>query len=344
MTLIQWCDSTWNPIVGCTQLINGDPASSGCTNCYAQRQAYRNQAMRLRGYEGVAKKTSKGDIVWTGKVNLVLEALAKPLQRQKPTTWFVNSMSDLFHLTVAFDWVDLIFGIMSLCPQHTFQILTKRPERMLEWTEQTHRDDWANAVIHHVWKDIAHEFNSTSALNQAIRKPGLTLPNVLLGVSVETQATADERIPLLLQTPAALRFLNCEPLLEEVDLTTVRCLDGAMTQPGVKFNSAQPLGTFNALTAGISWIIAGGESGYNARRCSVEWIRALVRQCKAAGVPVFVKQLGTHWAKTSGTMDTHTKGGDPSVWSENLRVRQFPEFPDVSDRLSNAASGLQEIR
>lgn len=344
MTRIQWCDSTWNPIVGCTQVINGDPTSSGCLNCYAQRQAYRNQAMRLRGYQDVAKKTSKGNIVWTGQVNLVLEALAKPLQRQKPTTWFVNSMSDLWHNSVPFAWVDLIFGIISLCPQHTFQILTKRPERMLAWSEQTHRDDWANAVIHHAWQDVAHRVSSTSALNQAIRKPGFPLPNVLLGVSVETQAAANERIELLLQTPAALRFLSCEPLLEEVDLTTVRCLDEAMTQPGVKFYPAQPLGTFNALDAGISWIIAGGESGYNARRCSVDWIRALVRQCQVTGVPVFVKQLGTQWAKASGTMDTHSKGGDPSVWSEDLRVRQFPEFPDVSDRLSNATSNLQEIR
>lgn len=325
MSKIQWCDRTWNPIIGCTQVINGDPAQSGCTNCYAMRQAYRNQAMGLRGYEGVAKKTSKGEIIWSGKVRLVSEALAVPLQRQKPTTWFVNSMSDLWHPSVAFEWVDLLFGIMSLCPQHTFQILTKRPERMLEWSEQTHRDDWCSAVTHHVWKEVARKVNGTSALSYAIKKPGFLLPNVLLGVSVETQAAADERIPLLLQTPATLKFLSCEPLLGSLDLTTVRCLDGAMTQPGVEFDPAQPLGTFNALDAGISWVIVGGEGGHNARWCSLEWIRSVIKQCKVAGVPVFVKQLGTCWAKDSRTYHVHSKGGDPSVWSEGLRVREFPQ-------------------
>lgn len=98
-----------------------------------------------------------------------------------------------------------------------------------------------------------------------------------------------------------------------------------MTQPGIEFDPAQPLGTFNALDAGISWVIVGGESGHNARWCSLEWISSVIRQCQAASKPVFVKQLGMCWAKASGTYTIHSKGGDPSVWLENLQVRVFPD-------------------
>lgn len=324
MSQIQWTQQTWNPLLGCTQIIGNPQELSGCQNCYAMRQAYRNQAMGLRGYQGVAKKLSQGDIVWTGIVNLVPQALLKPLQRQKPTTWFVNSMSDLFHDSISFEWINLIFGVMSLCPQHTFQILTKRPERMLEWFEQTHRDDWCNALIHYAWSGVSKFVNGTTNLDDSIRAPGFPLPNVWLGVSVESQFAADERIPLLLETPAALRFLSCEPLLEYIDLTTVRCPNGALTQQRVEFDPWQLLGTFNALSAGISWGIVGGESGYNARPCSVEWIRHLISQFKTAVIPIFVKQLGTSWARSSGTYRDHSKGGDPQVWPEDLRIREFP--------------------
>jgi protein gp37 len=218
MSQIQWTQQTWNPILNCTQIIGNSQELSGCQNCYAMRQAYRNQAMGLRGYQRVVKKLSLGDIVWTGKVNLVPEVLLKPLQRQKPTIWFVNSMSDLFHKSVSFEMIDLIFGIMALSQQHTFQVLTKRPERMLEWSEQTHRDDWCNALVHYAWSGVSKLVNGTKNLDTAIRYPGFPLPNVWLGVSVESQSSADERIPLLLKTPAALRFLSCEPLLESMDL------------------------------------------------------------------------------------------------------------------------------
>lgn len=287
-------------------MLNGDKASSGCLHCYAMRQAYRNQAMGLRGYQGIAKKTSKGDIVWTGSVNLVCEALAKPLRRRKPTIWFVNSMSDLFHESVPFEWIDLVFGIMALCPIHSFQILTKRPLRMLKWSEQTDRGDWCNAIIHHAWQYVCDLVGGTINLDIAIRKPGFPLPHCWLGVSVENQAAARERIGLLLSTPAALRFLSCEPLLESLDLNAVNTLDG-----------------------GIDWVIVGGESGHNARPCSLNWIRSIVSQCKAADIPVYVKQLGTDWAKQGGTHRSDSKGGNPQVWAEDLRIR---EFPGVSDR------------
>jgi protein gp37 len=317
MSKIEWTEQTWNPIVGCTQVLNGDPVLSGCLHCYAMNQAYRNQAMGLRSYQGVALKTSLGEIVWTGKVNLVPEALAKPLRRRKPTMWFVNSMSDLFHESVPFEWVDLIFGIMALCPQHNFQILTKRSLRMLEWSEQTCRADWCNAIIHHAWKYVDDLVGGTINLDTAIRQPGFPLPNCWLGVSVESQAAADERVPLLLSTPASKRFLSCEPLLAPVDLTA-----------------------HAAFKEGIDWVIVGGESGYNARLCSPDWVRSIVSQCKTFGVPVFVKQLGSDWAKQNGTHRSDTKGADPDLWTEDLRVR---DFPDESDRPCASSQELKLV-
>ena len=309
MSKIQWTEQTWNPIIGCTQIIKGDPDASGCLNCYAMRQAYRNQAMGLRGYQGVAKKTSKGDIVWTGKVDLVLEALEKPLRRQKPTKWFVNSMSDLFHESVPFEWVDLLFGIMALCPQHTFQVLTKRPERMLEWSEQTHRHDWCNAVIKYVWQHVAKLVGGTINLDTAIKHPGFPLPNVWLGVSTENQKAASERIPILLEVPAAVRFISAEPLLGELDLGNYLCN---------YWRKGLTIGSY------LDWIIVGGESGFKARPCHLYWVRSIVKQCLAANVPVHVKQMGTSWAKTSGTYCLDSKGGNPELWPEDLRVREFP--------------------
>lgn len=233
-------------------------------------------------------------------------------------------MSDLFHESVSFEIIDLIFGIMALSQQHTFQVLTKRPERMLEWVEQTHPDDWSNALVHYAWLGVSKLVNGTTNLDDSIKYSGFPLPNVWLGVSVESQLAADYRIPLLLEIPAALRFLSCEPILESIDLTTIRCLNDALTQPGVDFNPAQPLSTFNALKVGISWGIVGGESGHNARPCSLDWIRELLQQFETAGVPVFVKQLGTSWAKSSGTYRSHSKGGNPSIWAEDLQIREFP--------------------
>ncbi len=137
------------------------------------------------------------------------------------------------------------------------------------------------------------------------------------GVSVESQATADERLPLLLNTPAVVRFLSCEPLLAPVDLTTHAAFKG-----------------------GIDWVIVGGESGHNARPCSPDWVHSIVNQCMAKSIPIYVKQLGTDWAKQSGTWGNDTKGGDPRDWAEDLRVR---EFPIVCDRRCASFSDLQSV-
>lgn len=266
MSEIEWTDKTWNPIVGCSKI------SEGCRNCYAINQAYRNASMgtsgRLAYYEGLTeKKTDR--IEWTGAVRFVPEALEIPLKRKKPTIWFVNSMSDLFHESVTDYQLNQIFSVMELTPQHTYQILTKRADRMLQYC------------------------------NIERANP---LKNVWLGVTVENQKTADDRIPLLLKMPAAVRFLSCEPLLEEVDLKIGR-----------------PLFFGDYPKRFIDWVIVGGESGQNARECKVEWIRSIVYQCKESGVPVFVKQLGS-----KSNHPCLGKGAILSEFPKSLQIREFP--------------------
>lgn len=243
-TKIEWVKNsdgtqgdTWNPITGCTRV------STGCTHCFAERMAARLQAMGKPGYQGTVDKNGR----WTGQINFIESALEIPLKRKKPTVYFANSMSDLFHADVEFDWLDSIWSVMARCPQHTFQILTKRASLL---------SDRVQAMV-----DIY----------------GI-LPNVWLGVSVENQAAADERIPYLLQAPAAIRFLSCEPLLGPLDLE-----DLAFEKAGPDWAGYNPL---------VDWIICGGESGPHARPMHPQWPRNLRDQCLASGVPFFFKQWG----------------------------------------------------
>jgi protein gp37 len=307
MTSIEWTEQTWNPTVGCSKV------SEGCRNCYAIGQAYRNNAMgqkldnpgRLAYYDGLTEKRS-GRTEWTGAVNFVPEALSIPLKRKKPTVWFVNSMSDLFHDDVTDEQLDQIFAIMALTPYHTYQVLTKRPKRMLEYLSDRRR--------------------SAAIVNAAMRKHGVAgLPvgwfpakNIWLGVSAENQKAADDRIPLLLQTPAATRFLSCEPLLEEVEI--YRWLDKG-------FGAPVPRGQ---RSPSIDWVIVGGESGHGSRPCEIDWIRSVVLQCCDAEIPCFVKQLGEQiWYKDQhGTLcrlPVTGKGSNTEEWPEDLRVRKYPE-------------------
>ena len=188
-TNIEWASDVWNPLVGCSRV------SEGCRHCYAERQAYRAAAMGISRYDGITKKVGS-EIRWTGKVALVESALELPLKWKKPRRIFVNSMSDLFHEAVPDEWIDRIFSVMAQAPQHTFQILTKRPERMLKWSNRT----------------------------GTMFSPAWPLRNVWLGVSVEDQA-ARFRLDVLRQTPAAVRFASLEPVLEDLgndlDLTGI---------------------------------------------------------------------------------------------------------------------------
>jgi protein gp37 len=286
-TAISWTDATWNPVRGCSRV------SEGCRHCYAEAQAARIVRMgkgKPTPYDGLVRAVG-GEARWTGDVSLVPERLADPLTWRKPRRIFVNSMSDLFHESLSNEQIAAVFGVMAACPQHMFQCLTKRAARMREWFAWV--DPTGHALLDLVQQaSMPHrprkriEDAALSALNGIVetipawRDDAWPLPNVWLGVSVENQAAADERIPELLATPAAIRFLSCEPLLGEVLLTHVRperceatsVLDVADDHPR------------------IDWVIAGCESGPGARTCDVAWLHSLRDQCARAGVPFWLKQ------------------------------------------------------
>ena len=333
MSQIEWTEKTWNPIVGCSIV------SPGCTNCYAMRQAARIEKMNpdLAHYRGTTQPSKAGP-VWTGKVALSERALLEPLRRRKPTTWFVNSMGDLFHEDAPDEWIDRVFAVMALTPQHTFQILTKRAERMREYCSSSrkgyqiarHIVDFAIAKTVKIdarWPVVSE---GDIDIPDDIRLREWPLGNVWLGVSAEDQRRADERIPDLLATPAAVRFVSAEPLLGPIDFTRIddggavriNALESAERIPG-----ALVIDRAHVSGAALDWIIVGGESGPNARPMQVPWARSIVQQCKASGVACFVKQLGADpiWEDGAFLNLAHRKGADMAEWPDDLRVREVPD-------------------
>jgi protein gp37 len=267
-TKIEWTQrphtkgETWNPVVGCTKV------SQGCKNCYA-KTIHDN---RHKAYSEGKLQNVKQYAVPFEHVQLMPERLTMPLKWKSPRTIFVNSVSDLFHESVPFSYIDQVFAVMALTPQHTYQILTKRPERMAEYfrTGRPNRLEEICSIWHHL-------------SGQPAEVSEWPLPNVWLGTSVEDQATADARIPYLLRCPAAVRFLSCEPLLGEVDLKNIAGGGGSRYQVLAPIPGHRP---------SIDWVIVGGESGSKARPMHPDWARSLRDQCKAAGVPFFFKQWG----------------------------------------------------
>jgi protein gp37 len=276
-TGISWTDETWNPTTGCSKV------SEGCRNCYAAALAPRLAAMGQDGYTSLP---------WTKKnapENVMLHSgrLEKPLRWKKPRRIFVNSMSDLFHELVPFEFVDRVFAVMALARRHTFQILTKRPERMAEYAS---KPDRAARVGAYMTLDVilgGPELRDVEGDEMARwRRNGVPwpLPNVWLGTSVEDQRAADARIPYLLKTPAAVRFLSCEPLIGPVRIARhmVSCGDPDHRHSG-PCEAYFPGGR-------VHWVIAGGESGPNHRPMQADWMRSLRDQCRDAGVAFFGKQ------------------------------------------------------
>ncbi len=277
MSKIAWTEKTWNPVVGCTKV------SDGCRFCYAEKESKRQVAM---GHARHVKNPDSDETAWikystvidpdTGKWNNAIycdeSALTELTPRQSPKMIFVCSMGDLFHKDVPFDFIVKVMAVMASCPQHTFQVLTKRPERMIEWI---------NIPFQHV-KLITAIKNHLRNMGQVVPDDTMTiewpLPNLWIGPSASNQKDLDKNVPHLLQTPAAVRLLSIEPLLEGwliVPLKGVRYKKGIYEEPK------------------IHWVIIGAESkgSHPGRECRIEWVRSIVRQCQTAGVKVFVKQL-----------------------------------------------------
>lgn len=460
MSKIEWCDrSDWNPIRGCTR------ASEGCRNCYAEAIAARFSGPG-QPWHGFAEKTASGPR-WTGKVELIEDRLTLPLKWRKPAKIFTNSASDLFHESVPDEWIDRVFAVMALAPQHTFQCLTKRSGRMRDYcsspsvtqriaqamdalqvdiehdpnerwaeipgwevyeastngrmrrggellapvlnslygrpsitlwkdnepttryvhscvltafrgpapegTEARHRNgdrqdnrlanlQWANGSTNQRDK-VRHGSNGgpakltreQAAEIRALRKSGKTqqsiadqfsvsrslvsmiesrlvwpdalawpLPNVWLGVTAEDQTRADERIPDLLATPAALRAVSVEPMLGPINLNSIDLPGGdeEVLPLGAKHLDRDDYDGF----AKLDWVIVGGESGPNARPMQVGLARSIVAQCRDARVPCFVKQLGSDpvWEDGAFLNLRHRKGATMSEWPADLHVQEIP--------------------
>ncbi|TAL28993.1 MAG: phage Gp37/Gp68 family protein [Phenylobacterium sp.] len=278
--------ATWNPTRGC------DKISPGCKHCYAETFAERWRGVPGHPYEQGFD------------LRLVPEALSKPLGWRKPRKIFVNSMSDLFHEEVPDEYIAAVFGVMAACPQHVFQVLTKRAERLPRWFEWI-RYQYGEARMTPAegcrWEALERAgFRAPDGSMPA--GPGRDLqgydtrwplPNVWLGVSVESPDYL-WRIDELRKVPAAVRFVSFEPLLEDIGSVDVR---------------------------GIDWAIIGSESGQKARPMDTTWARSLVDQCLSAGVRVFTKQIATPAGRAAG----NRKGGDPTHWPAGDWPRQFPE-------------------
>ena len=366
-TTIEWCSAVWNPTTGCTRV------SVGCDNCYAfalhdKRYAANLRAVQRTGdpYDGmtfrewleggrfrsdhpetVGRKdglslAAQYDLPFS-RVQRLPDRLDDPLRHRRPERYFVDSMADLWHADVPDEFIDKVFATMALAAHHTFLILTKRPERMRLYAERWRAGDTSTDIL---------------AADQQREGTGWKWPltNVWLGASVEDQTSADERIPHLLATPAAVRFLSCEPLLGPVDLSRfLVCIvcGGRGTIPWSQMAAgasssesvACPHCRQSTRRDNLDWVIVGGESGPHARPMDLAWMRSLMEQCRATGVPVFCKQLGSHVhdvAQNSieqerfGRDDAdlirgeirvklrESHGRDIDEWPEDLRVREFP--------------------
>ncbi len=287
-THIEWTEATWNPITGCSV------TSPGCASCYAMLLA----GTRLSNIPSRAGLTqpSKAGPVWTGEVRFNEQWLDQPLRWKRPRMIFVCAHSDLFHESVPDAWIDCVFAVMALCPQHTFQVLTKRSARMRDYFRET--TGWRariaellneskpsplwNGNVYHGWQNLHG------------RPDGL--PNVWLGVSVEDQQRADERIPDLLATPAAVHWISAEPLLGPVNLEEwlicPNAREGLSMDPSTGAYECCSRCDWTGFVGGLDWVVAGGESGQGARPMHPDWACALRDQCAAADVPFFFKQWG----------------------------------------------------
>lgn len=333
-TGIEWTRSddgtagaTWNPVTGCTKI------SAGCDHCYAS-----TFAERWRGTPGHYFENGFD-------VALRPEKLDQPLRWKRPRRIFVNSMADLFHEAVPDEYIARVFAVMAMAKQHTFLILTKRHARMRSFLQ----DDCLCGKGHVPGIHLRSAMDWAGTRHSPTYVPGVVggdvyhhrewpLPNVWVGVSAEDQKWADIRIPALLDTPAAVRFVSAEPLLGPLDL-----LEGGSREPTRKrglwaipdppeYDGGEPVCQDHGAVrcdrcTFLDWVIVGGESGHGARRMDPAWATALVEQCRMSEVPVFVKQVGSVLGRELGA---GPKGGDWDAWPEGIGVRQFPHVPEMT--------------
>lgn len=285
-TLISWTDETWNPIVGCSRV------SPGCQNCYAATTAASPRLQQFSQYQKV-----RG---WDGKVEFVKSQLPKPFSWRKSKKIFVCSMSDLFHPNVRDEWRDIVFAVAALNPQHTFQILTKRPEHARTYFavgESVLRARWERAAIDYCWSIVGEQFGGLINLGLYFERTLFPLPNIWFGVTTENQDTFDRRVPLLLKIPAVVRWLSAEPLLGKIDLN---------------LNLINKKGFLLSETA-ISWLVIGGESGKGYRDLDLKAMYSIVDQAIQYRIPIFIKQDSHYQSGKQGRIKD-------SIWN----LKEFP--------------------
>lgn len=300
-TKIKWATKVWNPTTGCSKV------SAGCENCYAINMSNRLSSIEStkERYRGTVKRTEGGKLNWTGQVTGHVGQLNVPKRWKKPQRIFVGSMSDILHENIDFNFLREVFDTMSRCKQHTFMVLTKRPERLNEFWE---------------WYADSEDL-SPRGLTQ------VHIPNVWIGTSVENQEQAEKRIPHLLQVPAAVRFLSCEPLLGPVDISNylhdsncneVRQEIGCICSEPREYS--------------CDWLIAGGESGHNARPMHPDWVYTLRDQCQTANIPFFFNQWGEFLPNGESGDPEHQDSftGDPMDYYPDLD--KFEELQEESDK------------
>jgi protein gp37 len=329
-TNIEWTDATWNPVRGCSRI------SEGCRHCYAEVVAARFSGDE-QAYAGLAEYVARPDgsreARWTGEIT-VGHNMELPLRWKRSRRIFVNSTSDLFHEKLAREDIATVFGVAIAAHYlrgHTLQILTKRADKMQAvltdpaFWEQVNIE--ANMNVMEEVDPLDRRRDDARATMPDDFGPNNPPPGIWLGVSVEDQQRANERIPLLLETPAAKRFLSCEPLLGPVDLTNL-CSPDANTHGWSAIWKGNAIGR-----AWIDWVIVGGESGPNARPMHPDWARSLRDQCQAEGVPYFFKQWG-EWVPTSG-IDVYCHG-------PGKNLRQYPKAEGIA-WLADGRIGLRDF-
>lgn len=346
-TSIEWTDFSWSPLrarvkddaaeiaraKGYTSLVqiaermaghigqHCEHVSDGCKLCYSETNQARCLPNNGTGLPFDRRSRDLIDPIVDEKI------LFQPLHWKKPRLVFVENQSDLFGEWVTDEAIDRVFAVMGLTPHITYQVLTKRERMLAYFGDLAYRQEV-----------IGINAELLSGLDRHFDGPGTTpgygvtwrlpFPNVWLGVSVEDQKTADERIPLLLQTPAAIRFVSYEPALGPVDFTALPSRSGIGRYLDALSNAGVDPGAL--IPNRLNWVITGGESGPNARPFDIALARSVIQQCRDAGVACFVKQLGADPREyccdgSHPKMNLRDpKGGDMSEWPEDLRVREFP--------------------